>query len=370
MRSIVCLLFLSSIFYCQRLEAQEKDCEQTLTQATAEFDAGRFYGLPALLKSCLDNGVSQEQKVRAYLLLTQAYLVLDDHASAEKSYLELLKADPEYVANPYRDPIDVYYLSKKFTSTPVFTPYANIGLNTSLPRYIHEVSTSSNSSYLSTNKILKVGFSFGGGVDWNINERWSLGVGLTYSRKNFKTINHDNYAQLQLTGLEKQDWLDVPIYLKYSYDSGKIRPFFFAGFAVNYLVGARFGPDQIDFNSPLFGSQKTSQGPDIVITSMRNRFNRSLVLGGGVKYKVGKYFIIGEVRYMAGLSNVTKSVYAVNGQMAPAVVQYGYASPFYRLDNLAISIGFVSPLYDPRKRKKAVAGLLDKLNIKIKKTSK
>ncbi|MBS1491769.1 MAG: outer membrane beta-barrel protein [Bacteroidetes bacterium] len=364
MNRTLCILLLSSIICGHRLLAQEKDCEQTLTDAAAEFDAGRFYSLPEMLKSCLDKGFSQEQRVRAYLLLTQVYLVLDDHASAEKSYLELLKADPEYVANPYRDPIDVYYLSKKFTSTPVFTPYTRLGINTSIPRYIYEVNTSSNPASLSTDKILKVGFTFGGGADWNINENWSLSAGLMYSKKNFKTNWHDGYAQQQLTGIEKQDWIDVPIYLKYAYDSGTIRPFFYAGVAANFLLSAHLSPNQIDYNSPLFGSQKASQGADLNITSMRNSINRSLIFGGGVKYKIGKNFLVAEASYMAGLSNQTKSVYTSNGQLAPGVIQYQYASPLFRLDNLSISVGFVQPLYNPRKKKRVVAGVLEKLHLK------
>src|ERR1051325_7143028 len=114
--SLLCALIFVNLF------GQDQGCEQTLNQATAEFDAGRFYSLPSILKPCLDKGFSKEQKVRAYLLLTQSYLILNDPIAAENSYLQLLVADPEYVANPVRDPVDVYYLSKKFTTTPVFTP--------------------------------------------------------------------------------------------------------------------------------------------------------------------------------------------------------------------------------------------------------
>src|SRR5260370_16572863 len=120
---------------------QDSGCEQTLNRASVEFEAGRFFDLPAILKPCLDNGFSKEQKIRAYLLLTQAYLVLDNPTAAENSYLQLLKADPEYIANPVRDPIDVYYLSKKFTSTPIFTPHFRAAVNTSLPITIHSLNT-------------------------------------------------------------------------------------------------------------------------------------------------------------------------------------------------------------------------------------
>ena len=79
---------------------QDTDCLQTLARANDEFTAGRFFGIPALLKNCLDNGFTNEQKIQAYQLLTQAYLILDDPIAAEDSYLKLLKADPEFVASP------------------------------------------------------------------------------------------------------------------------------------------------------------------------------------------------------------------------------------------------------------------------------
>ena len=84
------------------LWAQSKcDPEATLTLATEEFNAGHFIELPTILNPCLKTkSFTNEQLVRAYQLLTQAYLILDDPQSAEKSYLSLLEANPEYVSNP------------------------------------------------------------------------------------------------------------------------------------------------------------------------------------------------------------------------------------------------------------------------------
>jgi len=342
------------------LSAQDNNCEQTLSLAAAEFDAGRFYGLPDILKSCLAKGFSTEQKIRAYLLLTQTYLILDNPAAAENSYLQLLKADPEYVANPVRDPIDVYYLSKKFTSTAIFTPHFNIGVNTSLPRTIYSLGTSSAIDSVSKDNGYKIGFQIGGGIDWNISDRWSLCLGVTYSKKNFKSTFFDNYAGYQGTFTEKQDWFDIPLYLKYSFiDSGKIRPFVYAGISANLLIASKLSPEGSDKDAPTYGATQVSQSPDISITSMRNFFNSSLVLGGGTKYKVGKNFFYVDLRYMAGLSNIAK-----NGQFNPLLVRFQYQSDFFRLDNLFISIGYIKPLYDPRKKKQAVTGLLKKLGIK------
>src|SRR5258706_9619049 len=109
--------------------AQKDDCELTLRNALEEFNAGHFYGIPSILKPCIDKGFTLEQKQRAYLLLTQTYLLIDDPISAEDSYLKLLKANPEFVTDDARDPIDVVYLSKKFTSSPIFSIYGRVGAN-------------------------------------------------------------------------------------------------------------------------------------------------------------------------------------------------------------------------------------------------
>src|SRR5271154_2886847 len=116
------------LFFCfWNAGAQSTECEQTLNQATSEFTSGHFYEIPGLLKPCLDrNDFTNEQRVRAYLLLCQAYLIVDDPIAAEDSYLKLLKADPEYVATKEKDPIEIVYLSSKFTSTPIFTPHLRL----------------------------------------------------------------------------------------------------------------------------------------------------------------------------------------------------------------------------------------------------
>jgi opacity protein-like surface antigen len=352
-------IFLLGVSQSNKLNAQNT-CEQTLNLASAEFEAGRFYELPAILKSCLEKGFSREQKIRAYLLLTQSYLIVDNPNAAEESYLQLLKADPEYVANPTRDPIDVYYLSKKFTTTAIFTPHFQAGANTSLPRTIHSLNTTSAVDKLSIDRIYKVGFQIGADVDWNIDERWSLSLGAGYSRKSFKSEVNDNNQGYRSTFTEKQDWIDIPLLLKYSLDSGRFRPFVYAGLSANLLVSAKLSPEGTDYNmDPNLTNQQVSQAPDESISFIRNFFNTSLVLGGGYKYKVGKNFFYLDLRYMAGLTNIAK-----NGEFNPLLVQFQYQSDYFRLDNLSISFGYVKPLYNPRKKKQAVAGFLKKLGIK------
>src|SRR5258706_1957156 len=218
--------------------AQSNECEQSLSQATEEFNAGHFYGIPSLLKSCIDrNELTNEQRVRAYLLLCQAYLIIDDPIAAEDSYLKLLKADPEYVATYEKDPVDIVYVSKEFTSTPVFTPHIRIGGNTSPYRTILNINTQSSPDKVKS--ILKPGFQFGAGLDWNINDKVSLCTNLIISYKGFKTIRSQIARDDILTVTERQYWFDVPVFLKYSATEGRIRPFGYIGGALNLLLSSK-----------------------------------------------------------------------------------------------------------------------------------
>ena len=324
-------------------------CEQTLNLATTEFEAGRFYSLPALLKSCLEAGFTPEQRFRAYYLLAQSYLVLDDPIAAENSYLRLLRENPEFVPNEKSDPIDLVYLSRKFTTRPKFTPHARIGANLSIPRVIYNVNTFSSDG-VSIDRSPEVGFpQMGLGVDWNLNDNWSIGAEINYATKLHSETALNIAKDDKLTITDRSTWFDFPILVKYSDDSGKWRPFAYAGFAMNLLLTN-------SASLAFINNSRISEGADEDLAFKRFSLNRSIVVGGGIKYKIGKNYIFADARYMIGLSNLTipqKNFYKPDGMtLANTVTQYQYASDFFRLDNLAFSVGYIYPIYDPRKIKK------------------
>jgi hypothetical protein len=225
------------------------------------------------------------------------------------------------------------------------------------------VNTSSTPT--NTNHTFKLGYQLGGGLDWNIDERWSLSLGLGYAKKSFKSTTNNRGAGVNAIFTEKQDWIDIPLFVKYQKDSGRFRPFGYVGISANLLFNSKLATEAIDYNSPGPNVQQISQGADVNISYKRNLFNRSLVFGGGIKYKVGKNFLFADVRYQLGLNNIAKNSYTTSsGQFDQLVSNYPYASDYFRLDNLSISFGYIKPIYDPRKRKPPVAGLFEKLGIR------
>ncbi len=345
------------VFNLTTVHAQERiDCLQTLARANEEFNAGHFFGIPTFLKECLDKGFTNEQRVQAYHLLTQAYLILDDPIAAEDSYLKLLKADPEYIATPDKDPIDLVYLSKKFTTTPIFTPHFRVGGNIAMVRTIYEIN--SEGYDVSRRNSLKPGYHFGAGIDWNINDNLSVGGEIDFSFKSFKATRSGISLDDVQEATERQTWFDIPFYIKYRHNLGKIRPYGYAGFAINMLLSARVELRTENLSPTLSetGSRVTTEGPDVNIRFQRNFINRSLVAGGGAYYKIGQDFLFADLRYMMGLSNLTdvdQNYSDDSGNFSPNIARYRWVGDYFRLDNLSIAIGYVRPIYDPRKIKKA-----------------
>jgi opacity protein-like surface antigen len=325
---------------CAGVFAQGNSCEEQLNAATAEFDAGRFYGIPAMLKPCIDNGFSREQRQRAFLLLTQAYLLLDDPIGADNSYLEVLRANPEFLADTARDQIDVVYLSKRFTAAPVFSLFGRLGGNFAPVRVIQEIESTGGPS---DNKYkLRIGWQAALGVDWHISERFAVTGEVNYAftsyRKNQVKWNDDLEEFI-----DKQNWICFPVAAKYTIvTTGQLRPYVFAGYSFNLLFNDKA---QVHISKNDGEITLDESLPEQDYNAYRRKANASFFVGGGTKYKVGLDFVFAEMRYNFGLTNVVVAPTTYNG---PAQ-EYGHVDDYFRLDNLSISVGYVRPLYRPRK---------------------
>jgi hypothetical protein len=339
------------------LWAQGNTCEEQLNAATAEYDAGRFYSIPSMLKPCLDKGFSREQRQRAYLLLTQTYLLLEDPIGADNSYLELLRANPEFLPDTALHQIDVVYLSKKFTADPIFSVYGKVGGNTSIARVINSLYTytSPNSPTRDDYKLMP-GFQLGGGGDWNFFGQLSLTAEVNYSLTVIKRERSGIFGKDILESTDRQNWVSVPLMLKYSDNIGKIRPFGYAGYSVSYLLAdnlkVTYKNRDDNTASEETGDLSTEEyeSPSRKYRDARNLINQSIVIGGGIRVKTGLNFWFVDLRYSVGLNNLVKEDEVFN---TAEIDRSGHVDDFMRIDVLSLSVGYVFPQYNPRKLKKA-----------------
>ena len=112
-------------------------------------------------------------------VISRTYLLLEDPIGAENSYLKVLRSNPEFVTDPQRDPIDLVYLSKEFTATPIFAFYAMLGPDTSPMRVIHDV-TIGGEPQTQQSYNLRMGWQIGGGIDYNYDDNITFSAGFNY----------------------------------------------------------------------------------------------------------------------------------------------------------------------------------------------
>ena len=361
------ILVLLTFFSVRMVSAQDK-CELVLVQATEEFSAGHFYSIPSLLKDCLDQNQNRTWRQRAYLLLAQTYLLLDDPIGAENSYLEVLRANPEYLTDDKRDPIDLVYLSSKFTATPIFSLFAKIGPNISVVRPI--LRREAFVDDLDKKYSVRPGFQMAVGVDWNYNEKLSASVEGTFAFTSYYLERTGVFGRDKLEMKDNQSWIRLPLSIKYSDDKGKYRPYGYAGLSVDVLLRDRATFTYTDANLQLTEGELTeaqlpAESPVINLKSKRNILNYSWFVGGGIKYKLGLQYAFVDLRYSFGMTNLVNTDnsmynYGIGDRTSEnfqntgdPTMMWGHIDDYFRLDNLFLSVGYVHPLYKPRKLKKA-----------------
>lgn len=350
-RAVVVIFFLGvSIF-----SRAQDECELTLTRATEEFNAGHLYGIPAMLNDCLNKNQNNEWRQRAFLLLAETYLLLEDPLGAENSYLSVLYANPEYVTDAQRDPIDLVYLSKKFTATPLFSFYAMLGPNTSPMRVIHDVKVGGESATRQTYK-LRLGWQAGVGANYHYNERITLSAGFGYVFTGFKHITTDLFGPNKdiVEFFDRQTWAVLPLTVMYGDHEGRFRPYVYGGYSFNLLLRDKGILNVFNRDSKSVADEELSSSdnetPNLTLNEHRSKLNGSLLLGGGVKYKYKLNYFFVDLRYSFGLRNITneKNRFSNYSEGLP----YPYVDDDMRMDNLAISVGYIHPFYKPRKVKK------------------
>ena len=382
MRRFYTIIFLGIILIPYGGRSQTMDCEQTIAYATEEFNAGHFYSIPGILNECL-NKFSRDQRQRAFLLLTQTYLLLDDPIGTQKSFLEVLSANPEFVADEQLHPIDIVYLSKRFTATPKFSWFVGGGSNVSPARIILDLDVGKDKKEKYT---FLPGYSLGAGGEYGYDDNIKFRVELNYLHTAYKSEASGIYLYDIKTFRDRQSWLNLPVYVCYADHAGPYRPYVYAGYSFSKLLGDRASItlQNVDRQTPppQGGNQENQEdvfgtfpkeSPDFDFKVRRNEFNHALIFGGGVKYKIGLDFVFAEVRYSAGLKNIVNPETSLGDYVYDPIsaewvlsfdptAEYAHRDDYLRLDNLSITFGFLRPLYKPRELKRArTKGVLRKM---------
>ena len=320
----------------------QNQCTQALDHARALFADGHLYEVPDILKECLENGFTREQRIQAYHLLTMVNLYMDNHSKADENYMNLLRLDPEFDVEKDNDNIEIVYLNNKFKTTPIFILNARAGLTSTNPHIIFDYNQDTNETYES-----RIGYSFGPGIDLSISENWKIGVELIFRRNSFFYKNI-RFGEDNLEVTQHQNNISLPVSVKYVRQFGKFQPYIHAGIAYDYLISSsgNFKYENIDDGLPAEIGEDGRQN----MTDRRRRPGLNLLGGVGLKKRINYHYVFIEFRYLAGLKNIVRGEnrYLSSDGYFYELDKFTYTDNDMRLNTYNISVGFEKPFYKPR----------------------
>lgn len=342
-------------------------CARSLSQAELAFEQGRLTDIinsytnsSSGFSRCLANGVfSDSEEVRAYKLLTKAYLFQDDEEKAEEMLVKLLRADKEHQLSP-EDPAELYILYAKFKTEPIFRFGIRAGANMSQPVVLTEHSTNPNPdagklyNSAGSNGGPGIGFWVEGLLERHLYKGIEIALGPQLQIVNYRIEN--DFAELQYLVQHQFTKLNVPLLVRYNLgyskvdqdnNRAKLIPYVFLGGAYEYTLNAKY------LNTNRTGGT-TYTLPDTE-SSLKNNdqvtiSNVSVFGGIGTKLRISNvHFLTFELRYSNSLFNHTNYENRYSNQSLYNDI--AFIEDDLTINTLAFSIGFTKSLYKPRKRK-------------------
>ena len=323
--------------------ANSQTCTEVLRDATQVYNDGKPQFIPKMLEECLVSGFTKEEEVEALKLLTLSYIYMDEPYKADEAFLKLLKIDPLYEVNESIDPIEFMNLYNSFNTDPAFMVGAKVGTNftqVNSTRYygVHNLS-SSKGSY-----VPKAGFQIGVTFELPLYKQLIFNPELFFSSKSFSHNSPDLYkSTVGQLATETQTWIEAPLLVQYEYKlNTRLKVAALVGPSLSYMLSSNFVGE---VNALDAGQDFTGAGIDIY--PYRNPLSINGVFGTCVKYKIGGSFLIFDVRYNLGFSQLSKENQKFTDQNL--IFNYGYVDNNFKVDYWTFSFGFLLPKYNHKK---------------------
>lgn len=344
MHKFLPLLFLCVSLIFQNAVAQTTSCAQTLRLARSTYEQGRLHELPDLLKTCLNNGFTQQERVEAYKFLTLSYIYLEEPEKADEAMLNLLQTDHYFEINEAVDPAEFVALYKTFRTTPIYRMGVVGGPNATWPNLI---SSNASSGGVGEYKY-RPGFQVGLNVEIPIAQKLVLNSGLQFQTKSFsysqKGEGNSPDTIFSISSIEKQNWISLPVTLQYLIGKSKINPYVNVGASVDYLLSATQTPSKLRE-----GFQDVKED-NIDILDQRKTININLIVAAGIKYKITGGFLLAEARFLYGIPALNDKSMTYKNPLI--YYNYNFVDGIFRQNSVFFSVGYVYNVFNPKKKTK------------------
>jgi hypothetical protein len=345
-KTIFLFFLLTSINFS--LFSQDDNCVSSLQKAQKLFNQGMIDEIDEILKPCIENGFTRNQRVEAYKLIILASLLDGDQVQAENTMIDFLKRNPEYEIMP-NDPVEFVYLFESFRTLSVFSIGIKIGTNASNP-VILEPWSSGDLNSTSLSKKPAMGYQVGLSVNRYIARKIFLNVEANYFSNSYKFIHqHEKLGIFSGVAYETNTFketirrYDFPLSVGYEIESYNFNYFIRTGFSYSILTKVSGTPMQELFDSEIRNGATTS------LVDFRNRQLFLYHVGAGVKHKIPRGFLAADIRFHTGLNKLNIPEKRMDNHYPP---DYKYIDSDFTLNSLTISLGYYFSVYQPKKNQK------------------
>ena len=328
--------------------SQQQDCVFKLQEAEKLYSQGLIEEIPQLLNPCIESGLSQEDRLQASKLVILSYLFNDEQTDAENAMLSFLQRYPEYEISP-TDPTEFIYLFESFSNIALYSFGISVGGNFTNISLREQYGTYNYNQ--SRQEYKTSGFGYQGGININryIADNLEFVFELKFKQNKFESLKYvpdvDNIEFNKITFSETQTRFELPLSVTYDFEYGKLKPFLRAGGSIGYLANVNSKITR----EYLGGVNTDVKSPDIEISEYRNQLNFWGIVGGGIKYRIPRGYVMLDVRYNIGLLNQTD----INNRVikdSEQIWKYHHIDDNFLLNNGSVSVGYVYLLYKPERK--------------------
>ncbi len=305
---LLCTLILSAqrdFYKFQRMA----DCRNKLTNASADYQAGRYINCIKALEEALDScNFSRKEKEQALELLSKAYVETGDKDNAEATVKLLLKSYPHYELKEAENPEMYNRMVGKYKVHPLFTLGAKNTANWLRHKTTKVYSVLDGLDYSKPLDESGYWFTYYGMAEYEFIDGISInGDVMFFLSSYFRDFAKD--PGFKLSYWENDGFIEFPFYLKkYFHLSKNVLVYASGGAGVFYMWKARgnvtlkYTKDDIitgknsDFDGRLY---------DMNLLAMKNRLTGQWNAGVGIGYKLKNLRLFLDARYLGGMGSFT-----------------------------------------------------------------
>jgi outer membrane protein W len=320
------LLTLLFLFFSAGVIAQTDSCIVKMKNASTSFEQGNYDDAIKLLVSTLANcPLGTDDKIEANKLLIRSYIAIDNLELANKAAAAIMKLNPNYKPDKFKDDPKLSALFEKYKPVPVFDIGISGGVN--FP-FIHVINTYSvvhadDATGLATYKN-KLGFQLGVQAEYKVYKDFWVEAGFQFRETSYEH-DLDSIEGETVTYVEKMTYFDFPVSLKYYFLKKKIHPYLQAGADFSFL------------SSALSTTSRSGESDIVDRTSLRNTFSVGYFGAVGCSYKYNSFLFFADVRYIYFPQQVNKADTRYDDPIN--LWKYYYIDDDFSMNNMQANVG-------------------------------